>query len=706
MRTNNTRAGLVRFQKKGARRYMKTKVGSRISYISAAGLFLSLSNPAAADTTELQQIEVKGRADDLTGIAESASQGRISHADFELRPLLRVAEVLEVVPGMLATQHSGTGKANQYFLRGFNLDHGTDFAASADGIPLNMPTHGHGQGYLDLNSVIPELVDYVEFGKGPYSAEVGDFSSAGHAQLHTKSRLDQGFVSVGVGQNNYLRMVGAKSVKAADGELLYAGEVQFYDGPWDEPEDLSKYNLLVKHTTGDRTHGRSVMASAYKSKWTATNQIPLRAVESGLISPLGTIDPSDGGESARYGMSAQWWGQTPGTATRATVYALYSDLNLFSNFTFFLDDPVNGDQIKQTDRRTVLGGEANRAWYGTLAGHETANTLGAQLRYDDIGEVGLFHTRAREILSTVRKDSVKEAALGVYAKNETRWSESVRTIVGLRADYYSFDVESNLAANSGAESEAILSPKLTVVFGPWNNTEYYLNYGYGFHSNDARGATITVDPSTGEPVERVDPLVRSKGAEVGLRGRWLPGWISTVSLWRLTLDSELLFVGDAGTTESIGKSRRTGIEWANFYRPVDWLTLEADLAFTNAELVDASTGSEVPNSVGRVISAGATVTWPQGYFASLRLRYFGDIPLTEDGSVRAGSTTLLNLEAGYRQKQWQLALEVLNLLDSDDSDISYYYASRLPGEPAEGIEDIHYHPVEPRTVRVVATIRF
>jgi hypothetical protein len=685
---------------------MKTTTGSRIAFLSAAGLFLSFSNPAAADTTELQQIEVKGRADDLTGIAESASQGRIGHADFELRPLLRNAELLEVVPGMLATQHSGTGKANQYFLRGFNLDHGTDFAASVDGIPLNMPTHGHGQGYLDLNSLIPELVDYVQFGKGPYFAEVGDFSSAGHALLHTKRRLDQGFVSLGVGQNNYLRVVGADSVRAADGELLYAGEVQFYDGPWDEPEDLSKYNLLVKHTTGDRTHGRSVMASAYQSKWTATNQIPLRAVESGLISPLGTIDPTDGGESARYSMSAQWWNQTPASAARATVYALYSDLELFSNFTFFLDDPVNGDQVKQTDRRTVLGGEASRAWYGTLAGYETANTLGAQLRYDDIGEVGLFHTRAREVLSTVRKDSVKEAALGVYAKNETRWSEAVRTIAGLRADYYSFDVESDLAANSGTASEAILSPKLAIVFGPWHNTEYYLNYGYGFHSNDARGTTITVDPSTGDPVERVDPLVRSKGAEVGLRGRWLPGWISTLSVWRLTLDSELLFIGDAGTTEPIGKSRRTGVEWANFYRPMDWLTLEADFAFTDAELVDATAGSEVPNSVGRVISAGATMTWPQDYFASLRLRYFGDIPLTEDGSARAGSTTLLNLEAGYRQKQWQLALEVLNLLDSDDPDISYYYASRLPGEPAEGTEDIHYHPVEPRTVRLVATIRF
>ncbi|MGR6036032.1 MAG: TonB-dependent receptor [Candidatus Nitrosoglobus sp.] len=367
---------------------------------------------------ELNKITVTGRAEDLTGIADSASQGRVSYIQLQKRPLLRIGELLEVVPGMIATQHSGPGKANQYFLRGFNLDHGTDFSASIDGIPLNLPTHAHGQGYLDLNSLIPEMVESIEFQKGPYYADVGDFSSAGSASIQTFNRLSQEIARLTAGENGFYRGLLADSNKLGEGDVLYAGEFNFYDGPWVYSNDSKKYKGLIKYTVGDSLQNLTFMGSAYQGRWNSTDQIPQRAVEEGLISRLGIIDPTDGGKTSRYSLGVNWRHHGANTSTHITAYGFSYDLDLYSNFTFFLDDPINGDQINQKDRRWVAGVEAQHSWFLTWKGREVTNVIGLQFRHDDIGEVGLFRTRARERLSTVRDDQVHQSSVGWYGKSE------------------------------------------------------------------------------------------------------------------------------------------------------------------------------------------------------------------------------------------------------------------------------------------------
>lgn len=651
------------------------------------------------DISELGIMEVTGRASDLLGRTDSASAGVIGQPEFEFRPISRPGELVEVVPGMMATQHSGSGKANQYFLRGFNLDHGTDFSGNIDGVPLNLPTHGHGQGYLDLNSIIPELVDVVEYGKGPYHAEMGDFSSAGYVRFHTKHKMDKGLIKFGYGTKDYYRGVMANSNQLGDGDLLYGAEVNFYEGPWDKDESLNKFNGLLRYTVDAGYTGYALIATAYKSNWDSTEQIPERAVDSGAYSRLGTIDPTAGGDMERYSFSSNWWRQSEYGETEISAYAVYSDFNLYSNFTYFLEDGVNGDQITQRDRRYIFGGEGKHTKYDDWFGFDVKNTVGVQVRHDYIPNVALYKSKAREILSTVTEHEVSQTSIGIYLENEVQWAEKFKSILGLRGDFYEYDVTSNnIPANSGQTDDAQFSPKLSLVAGPWYDTEYYLNMGYGFHSNDARGTTEQNDPA--------DPIARTRGAEIGLRNQYIPGLVSTVSLWWLELDSELVFVGDAGGTEASGKSQRYGIEIANYYKPLDWLTLDFDVALSQSEFtnVDAS-AKEVPNSVGRTISGGATIDLPNGLFGSLRVRHFDDVPLTEDGSVYADSTTIVNLGTGYRYKDYRIELNVLNLLDSKDADISYYYESQLQGETS-AVNDRITHPVEPRQIRVQMSVSF
>ena len=656
--------------------------------------------------SELGVMEVTGRASDLLGRTDSASSGIIGQPEFEFRPMSRPGELVEVVPGMMATQHSGSGKANQYFLRGFNLDHGTDFSGMVDGVPLNLPSHGHGQGYLDLNSIIPELVDIVEYGKGPYHAEMGDFSSAGFVKFHTKHKMDKGLIKFGYGENDYYRGVLANSHQLGKGDLLYGAEVNFYEGPWDKEESLNKFNGLLRYTVDEGYKGYAIVGTAYHSNWDSTEQIPNRAVEQGF-SRLGTIDPSSGGDMERYSLSSSWWLQSEYGETELSAYAVYSNFNLYSNFTYFLNDQTNGDQITQRDQRYIFGGEAKHTKYDDWFNLDVKNTVGLQIRHDYIPNVALYKSREREILSTVTEHEVSQTSIGIYLENEVQWAEKFKSILGLRGDFYLYDVEShNIAVNSGQTDDAQFSPKLSFIAGPWYDTEYYFNMGYGFHSNDARGTTIQQDPETGAPASQVDPIASTRGAEVGLRNQYIPGLVTTISLWWLELDSELVFVGDGGSTEASGKSQRYGLEISNYYKPFDWLTLDFDVALSQSEFTNApASEKEVPNSVGRTISGGATVDFPNGLFGSIRARHFGDMPLTEDGSVYADSTTVINLGTGFRYKDYRLELNVLNLFDSGDTDIAYYYESRLAGESA-GVNDTISHPVEPRTIRMQASVSF
>lgn len=697
----------------------------------------------AGGVQTLDTVEVVDSAENLVGSADSSTEGTVTPKQIEERPISRTGELLETVPGVVVSQHSGEGKANQYYLRGFNLDHGTDLATTVEGMPVNMPTHGHGQGYTDMNFVIPELISGIQYKKGPYYAEEGDFSAAGAIHMNYRNTLERNLAELTVGSFGYRRGLFAASHSVLGGDLLYGLELFYNDGPWDRPDNFRKFNGLLRYSWGGERNQFSLTAMGYRGEWDATDQLPRRAIESGLISRFGTLDPSDGGESYRYSLIGSWQRSSEGSVTRANAYVSTYGMNLFSNFTYFLEDPVNGDQFEQVDKRIVSGLNASQTWLGSLAGREMDNTLGVQIRNDNISEVGLHRTRERQRLSTVREDEVLQTSYAVYFQNGFKWAEKLRTVAGVRHDFYTWDVESNVPLNSGKADDSITSPKLSVILGPWAKTEFYINGGYSFHSNDGRGSAIAVDPAAfqADPacadlpaddpatcrISRVDPLVRARGAEIGARTAIIPHLQSQITFWTLEIDSELLFIGDAGNTEASRPSRRVGVEWANYYTPFRWLTLDVDVAYSKSRFDDSDpdgAGDRIPGSPEGVISGGITISDLGGFLAGMRVRYFGPRPLIEDNSVRSDPSTLVSARIGYEFfKDWRITVDVFNLLNTDDSDIDYLYPSRLAGEPAGapcgpgevlgcdpdgggGINDIHTHPVNPREVRVAMTVTF
>lgn len=642
-------------------------------------------------------IIVYGRSLPQIGLATSGSQGVVGYQDFEDRPLSRVGELVENVPGVIATQHSGTGKANQYFLRGFNLDHGTDFAAFVDGAPVNMRSHGHGQGYLDLNFLIPELVERIDYRKGPYFADVGDFSAAGTVMFKTIDRLPQPIVEATLGSYGYYRALAAGSLSVRDGDLLVALDGTLSNGPWTLDEDLQKVNALVKYSQGTPDHGWNLSFTGYHARWNATDQVPERAIADGLISRWGNIDPALGGKTTRLGLNG---GATLGD-TQINLYGVYYRFALTSNFTYFLNDPVNGDQFRQRDQRGVFGGSVRRKWATQIAGLPLALSVGGDARWDHIGKIGLYSSVGGTTSGTIRQDKVDEYSGALFAEGTASLTDRLRLTLGLRGDLYGYDVTAQtLPANSGKGSDAMLSPKVALAWRALDHLEFYANYGESFHSNDVRGATISIDPVAGNPVDRVQALVKARGAEIGARIETPRLTVSLVG-FTLGLASELVFVGDGGGTEPNDATRRLGAEASLFWRPTDWLTIDAAAALTHARFHAVTSGEDrIPNSVSEVISAGAAIELGHGLTGSLRLRHFGASPLIEDGSVRSDRTTLVNLGVYYRIGSAKIGVDVLNLFDANDADISYFYASRLRGEPSEGVEDRHIHPVEPRQVRV------
>jgi TonB dependent receptor/Carboxypeptidase regulatory-like domain/TonB-dependent Receptor Plug Domain len=667
-------------------------------------LTLSLSaDVVVTGTSTFRNVaDIENPAENLVGIASTASQGAITAAQLEARPLMRAGEVLETVPGMIISQHSGEGKANQYYLRGFNLDHGTDFASTVAGVPVNTPTGAHAHGYSDISFLIPELVSGVQFKKGPYFADEGDFSAAGAANINYVNRLESPLVRANAGNDGWERVFAAASPRLGTGSLLGAIEVNHNDGPWVRPDGYGKINGVLRYSRGDNRNGFSLTGMGYWADWDSTDQVAERAIASGLISRFGFLDATDGGKAGRQSIAADFQRSVGSASIRATGFLLHNSLNLFSNFTYFLDDAENGDQFEQAERRTAAGGRITYRRLGHFFKKHTESAIGLQVRADWLDPVGLYHTAARKRLSTTREDEVGQTMTGVYAQSDIEWARAFRTTLGLRADVYRFAVRSNNPLNSGDGSDALVSPKFAAAFGPWAGTELYASAGMGFHSNDARGAAISVDPLTGEAADRVTPLVRARGAEFGVRTVRVRGLQSTFSLWYLGIDSELLFVGDAGTTEAGRPSRRIGVEWTNYWRVRPWLTADADVSFSRAHFTDDDpAGGRIPGALDRVVSGGITIEPRQPVFGSIRVRHFGPRALIEDGSVKSDGTTLWNAELGYRlSSKARLVVEMFNLFDAKVSDIDYFYASRLPGEPAHGVEDIHTHPALPRSARV------
>ncbi|MFM2179511.1 MAG: hypothetical protein RL015_3609 [Verrucomicrobiota bacterium] len=688
---------------------MNSRLLSILSLTLCPAVFAQISATPETKPEVLPEIVIEGKAEDLLGRTDTASKGRASQQDFLARPLLRRGEIIEAIPGMTATQHAGGGKANQYFLRGFNLDHGTDFAMSLEGMPLNMRTHAHGQGYTDLNPLIPELVESLDYAKGTYTAADGDLSSAGSANFLMWDVLPQNLVKVEFGEYNYYRALmagtadfGSDVEQGIQQGLTYALEYNYYDGPWQQPEEFNRWNGLLRWFKTDDDTKLSVTFMGYQGSWTSTDQIPSRLVNQGLLDRYATLDPSAGGESSRYSLNIAFEHRDDDVVTRANVYAIHYMLDLYSNFTYELDPgPPTGDQFQQAEQRWVLGGQLSRTWEKReLFGIESDLTFGLQTRTDLIDGIGLWGTEQRSRHTQIRVDDILESSVGLYGEVVTRWAPWFRTTLGLRGDVFYFEPQSSSVDGQEDELAGILSPKFSAIFGPWKQTELYLNFGTGFHSNDARGV------SAGQ--NAADALVRTMGAEIGVRTQAVKNLTTTLALFWLQSDSELVYVGDAGTNEPGNGSERYGVELTSYWRPTEWFSADAELALTHARFLDAPDGANhIPNSIPIMFSGGFNLGAQgntAGWFAGARIRMFANSPLEETDTVRGRDSILVNATVGYRMKDWEFAVDCLNLLNRQDQDISYFYESRAPGQLAAN--DVHMHPIEPRMFRMRVTYRF
>jgi hypothetical protein len=737
--------------------------------------------PVAAAAEPVQQVQITGRHyDNGIGSSDAASEGVVLGERLTDLPLLRPGEVLETVPGLVVTQHSGDGKANQYFLRGYNLDHGTDFASFVDGVPMNMPTNAHGQGYTDLNFLIPELVELIDYQKGPYFARNGDFSSAGSAQIRYVDHLDRNLADLSLGSHDERRVLLAGSTRlggrsgtdaegaAAAPRLLSAFEGEMKDGPWATPEKLRKLNAVLKLSDGNRANGWQLDAKAYSAHWNSTDQVPLEMIDSSALCRFCAIDPSDGGQTQRFIVSGEWHQHTDSGHTRASAYVEHYSLQLWSDFTFDNDRSStatpsgddstatppnfpylgnashNSDQFSQLEHRNIVGGEILQGWNHLLLGRESLTEAGAQLRIDDI-DVSLLDTVARVTQYTVSADQVRQGDLGLYLQNSTPWTPWLRSLIGLRTESIRMrqnDVTpSTPGLNNGSASATQVMPKLSLIFGPWAQTEFFVNAGKGLHSNDARGVIDRYDPTSADPhnasnyrcgnagnqvcppqsVSGVPPLVSSQGFELGMRSQIIPGLQQSLALWWLHSDSELVYVADSdiGSTVPNGAAKRVGIEWNNHYVLNRHLLLDLDLSWVHARFDDANAngapGNLIPNAVPRVFTLGATYKPGERMSLGWTTRYVGAYPIAQDHSLpEAPSALTSNVIAQFKLTpalSWRA--EVLNVFNRQFYDIAYeqnYVVNSVGGvplaAPVTNQNGITVHPGEPRQFRIGLNYRF
>jgi hypothetical protein len=686
-------------------------------------------------------VSAVGRSANLVGTASAASEGTISAQDIADRPILRPGELLETIPGLVISQHSGEGKANQYYLRGFQLDHGTDLESTIGGIPINMVSHAHGQGYSDINWLMPETVSFVEFKKGPYYADQGDFSTAGAYNLYFRDTIEP-ITTFGFGDFGYDRFFTAGSPQVGAGHVLYAAEIDHDNGTFVKPDEYHKINGFLRYSLKRGKDGLGVNLFAYDGAFNSTDQIPQRLVDAGVINSYGYVDPTDGGNTYRYAMSTQWQHEDPNGQTTLNAYVVDYSLDLFSDFTYDLYDANNyynetvnpitcnaafttckpnapgglrapnyssycpaytaragaavgsltpvpydfqcGDQREQLDKRVISGFNFSR----TFSTPGTLTTIGVDTRNDNISTLGLFLVADRNRFpgGTLSDDHVVERGSDVYIQSELHVGPKLRFFPGLRTDFYSFHDAAYDPLNSGAGTAAMVNPKLSAAYALGRSQEFYLDYGSSFHSNDVRGATYIDDPqtraafdSTGAPIGQNPLLNRSVGEEVGYRYS-MPRLTTTLSLWELYQADELIFDGDHGTTALGGPTQRKGVEFANHYLPKPWLILDADVATSTARFLDdpAHQGTGVPESLNSVVALGATAEEPR-YAASLRMRYFGPRTLDTEGDAKSPPSTIWSTQLTLKvHRNERLTLDFFNIFNADVPDVTYYYNSWLP----------------------------
>lgn len=635
--------------------------------------------------TALEEVVIFGRAERLIGEARAASEGVIAGADLAVRPLLRVAELLEAVPGLIAAQHSGTGKANQYFLRGFNLDHGTDFTTYIDDVPLNLRSHGHGQGYLDINGLLPEIVQRMDFRKGPYRADLGDSALAGAALITTVDRFEAPYLATGIGSYGWRRLAaGGSGAVGEQGSLLLAGQWQTYDGPWELPEQLQHAAGYAKLSGAVGESEGALSLASYHATWHPTEQLPERAIGTAVCEDAYcSLDDSATGRTDRHILTASLRGE----AWRATVWSQFYDWAMLSDSTY-------AAQIRQADRRFIHGGRLERQGG---RGSAVQWRLGSEWRHDDVRRVRLDQTDHAAWQSTLAEHSINETASALYGEADWQVRDGLRLNAALRADHYRFGARSRLPGTlSGRAQDSLVSPKLGLAWRLLPDLEAYANWGRGFHSNDARGVAASSPAVPG--------LVAGTGQEAGLR--WQQGGLSlTATYWWLALDSELKFVGDSNSVEPGAGSRRRGLELVGFWRPQHWLAVDASWTVSRARFEDSPGLQHIPGAVEAAGELGVAVI-RNNYEAGLRVRHLGPYPLVEDNSDRAGGETTVNLRLARHWGAWQVQAEVLNLLDRRGQDIVYRYESFVAGLDTAPVDGRLGRAQEPRTLRVGLEYRF
>lgn len=639
----------------------------------------------------MAEVVVFGRAEAKVGVARAASEGTIAGADMLVRPLLKPAELVEAVPGLIAAQHSGSGKANQYFLRGVNLDHGTDFTAYIDDVQMNLRTHGHGQGYLDLNGLIPEIVNREDYRKGPYRADGGDFALAGAVYMSTIDGYDRPWAAAEAGSYGYGRVATGGSVgDDSVGRFTAVAEAKVYNGPWEEGEKLRHYAAFAKYAR-DLDVGRlELTAHGYHGTWRPTEQIPERIIGSKLCPDVFcSPDPTATGRTDRLVLNARLSGQ----GWKANVFGQIYDWNMYSNPTYANADGTSA-QIHQSDRRRIiLGLRAERSWE---IDPRLQVRVGTENRYDNAGTVGVDQTSARAFISTFGKYRVREASASAFSEATWEPLDGLRVIAGLRGDAYHARVAARdpaaAAVGQGSASDAVISPKIDLAYKVADNLELYADWGRGFHSNDVRGHFTT----TPTPI-----LVKGTGKEAGARYQ-LGTMTLTATYWTLNVGSELRFVGDSNAVEPTGASRRRGYELTMFWRPVDCLAIDGNWTGSHARY---DNGDHIPYAFENSGSLGVSYvsdTWK----ANVRVRHLGPSPLIEDNSERDKGSTVVNLRGARDFGNIEVYGELLNVLDSRDKDIAYIYESYIVGFDAAPTDGRLSRVVEPRTVRVGATYRF
>jgi len=523
----------------------------------------------------LGEIDITASPLDLLGTATSASQGVVDDQEIQLTPAYRPGQLLETVPGLTVTLHSGEGKANQFLMRGYNLDHGTDLETYVDGMPINQPTHAHGQGYTDLNFLIPELADQITYTKGPYYANVGDFGAVGSVRVSYRDTIPDQLTAT-VGRLGFERLFGAETQSLGDGHLLEAVELQHYDGPFVVPDDARKENVVLRYSQDGKASGFSLTAMVYHQVWTNTTDIPERAISEDLVpNRFGSLDPSDGGHALRASLSANYHADLGDGQLHASAFCIYNQLNLFNDFTHFLIDPVHGDQEDQFETRNVLGNSVDYTLPRTLAGFPNEYMVGALTRYDMLnvgrlpsqGQVALTSDQtAGDPPSFSNNDNVNLFAGALYGQATTHWTPWFRTVLGVRDDYQ-HGIDNDLLAslhetagytNSGARGQNLPQPKASFIVTPNDSLEFYVSAGEGFHSADLRGVNQSHVPDLGLPYS---PLLANQwGEEVGVRANFRKDFTLTFAVYNLWQRSETIIDPDIGQDVAGPASQRYGFE--------------------------------------------------------------------------------------------------------------------------------------------------